>query len=245
MNFVSVATIAVIGAASVIGGSFLLSKFQLNLKKEELNRGYIVKGYATKNAMSDIGFCHLSLSVKGSNLGDCYQKLQLSRTDLLDLIKKADFMDSEVELMSIIPYAVYKKDVKGNPTNEVDFYNMTQSYKITSNRVKSIANLPNELSALYKQGIDITVSTPQFYITNIDKVKDEALAAATQNAYERAQTLAENSGGQVGALRRAAQGVFQVTEPLSTNISSYGEYNTDTIEKSVKAVVSVEYQLAE
>jgi len=42
----------------------------------------------------------------------------------------------------------------------------------------------------------------------------------------------------------ATQGVFQITAPNSTEVSDYGSYDTSTIEKTVKAVVSCEFSVS-
>jgi hypothetical protein len=52
------------------------------------------------------------------------------------------------------------------------------------------------------------------------------------------------SGGKVGGLSSASQGVFQITAVNSTDTSDYGVYDTSTIEKSVKCVVTVEFKIA-
>ncbi|MFN2352064.1 MAG: hypothetical protein ABR497_08980 [Kiritimatiellia bacterium] len=45
----------------------------------------------------------------------------------------------------------------------------------------------------------------------------------------------------MGALISARQGVFQITTRHSTDTSGYGTYDTTTIEKTAKAVVTLEY----
>jgi len=62
-------------------------------------------------------------------------------------------------------------------------------------------------------------------------------------AMERAKTLADNSQGQVGALTSASQGVFQITPVDSTQVTDYGTYDTTTITKNVKAVVTLEFRI--
>ena len=69
----------------------------------------------------------------------------------------------------------------------------------------------------------------------------ELLAEATSDGYKRAHLMADNSGGKVGKLVEANQGIFQITEPDSTAVSSYGIYDTSTIEKEIKAVVTLKY----
>ena len=59
----------------------------------------------------------------------------------------------------------------------------------------------------------------------------------------RALALAKGSKGRIGALISAQQGVFQITERHSTDTSGSGEYDTSSIDKSAKAVVTLEYAI--
>jgi len=62
-----------------------------------------------------------------------------------------------------------------------------------------------------------------------------------ENALERAKQIASSTGSNVGALKSASQGVFQITPVNSTAVSDYGNYDTSSINKTVKAVVTVRY----
>jgi hypothetical protein len=55
--------------------------------------------------------------------------------------------------------------------------------------------------------------------------------------------LAENSGSRVGRLRSASQGVFQITPRFSTEIEDYGMSDTTTVDKTAKAVVTMEFSI--
>jgi len=81
----------------------------------------------------------------------------------------------------------------------------------------------------------------EFYVSTLPVTKLELLVKATDDAYRRAVVLAENSRGRVGALISARQGVLQITARYSTDTSGYGVYDTATIEKTAKAVVTLEY----
>ena len=69
------------------------------------------------------------------------------------------------------------------------------------------------------------------------------IAAATANARERAGALVENSDGTLGEVRAASQGVFQITPAFSTAVSNSGYLDTTSIQKAIKAVVTVEYAI--
>jgi uncharacterized protein len=75
-------------------------------------------------------------------------------------------------------------------------------------------------------------------------VKVRLIGAATKDSLLRAEQFAANSGVTVGPLRSASQGVFQITAPNSTETADYGSYDTSTVEKLVKAVVTVEYAVS-
>jgi hypothetical protein len=83
---------------------------------------------------------------------------------------------------------------------------------------------------------------PQFYLGSLDSIKLDLLGKAAADARSRAQILA---GGEsrLGALVEARQGILQVTPPNSVEVDDYGMYSTETIEKTVKAVVTVTFAL--
>ena len=67
------------------------------------------------------------------------------------------------------------------------------------------------------------------------------IGKATQNAKERAASMAKNTGNKIGSLRSANTGVFQITPPDSTDVSDYGINDTSSIEKKITAVVNVTF----
>ncbi len=88
------------------------------------------------------------------------------------------------------------------------------------------------------------MSFPPDYVTvEIEDIKMKLLGKATANGYERAGILAKNSNGKVGMLNSASQGVFQITPLHSMDVSDSGQHDTSTVEKTVKAVVTLEFNI--
>lgn len=112
---------------------------------------------------------------------------------------------------------------------------------MSSTHVALVKAVATDITDLIKDGVDITSYAPDFYITDLKDTKLKLIAEATQDGHRRATALAEHSGGRVGSLISAQQGVFQITERNSTDVSGYGEYDTSTIEKTAKAIVTLEY----
>jgi hypothetical protein len=92
-----------------------------------------------------------------------------------------------------------------------------------------------------REGIRYESRAPEYFYTKLDDLKIQMLGEAAKDARNRAEQLVSASGAKVGPLRSAQQGVFQITPPHSTDTSDYGVLDTSTVEKSIKAVVTMEY----
>lgn len=82
---------------------------------------------------------------------------------------------------------------------------------------------------------------PQFTFYNLESLKLELLGKASANARERADMMTSKAGSHVGAIKNASQGVFQIVPVGSTETSDSGSYDTTTIDKVVKAVVTIDF----
>ena len=84
---------------------------------------------------------------------------------------------------------------------------------------------------------------PSYYYTQVDALKSQLLVEATKDARERAKTLAEGSGVNLGSLRAARQGVFSVRSADSSGISEKSTDDVSSISKKVSALVTVDYAM--
>ncbi len=231
---------AVILALGMILSSALLSKLFVSIKHEKEIR---VKGYAERNVVSDVGKFYCSYSTRKPTLVDAYKELQVHRNLVIKYLNEKGIKAEDIAIGEINTSKLFKKDLKGNDTNEIQYYEAKQGIQITSKNVTLVGDISRGITDLIKDGVDISASSPCFYVSDLHKLKVELIAEATQDGHERAVTMAKNSGGEVGPLRSARQGVFQITEPYSTRTSGYGVYDTSTIRKTVKAVVTLEYSI--
>ena len=67
------------------------------------------------------------------------------------------------------------------------------------------------------------------------------LNSIAKDARVRAEAIALQAGSEVGGLKRVNTGVFQITVPNSTKVSSWGSYDTSTIKKDITAVMGVTF----
>lgn len=237
---IQVAIGAVILALGLILSAALVSKLFVRIRHEQ---AITVKGYAEKELVADIGKFTCGCSVRGVSLQEAHAKLQVSRDRMLAYLQQKQFPAADMDAQTIQIAKVVKRDAQGKETNEIEYYDLSQWVTITSSNVAAIRDVSTAISELIKEGIDLSVSPPEFYVSTLQATKLELLARATDDAYRRAVVLAENSRGRVGALMAAQQGVLQITERHSTDTSGCGVYDTATIEKTAKAVVTLEYAI--
>lgn len=239
-NIIKFSMVAVILALGMILSSALLSRLFVRIRHEQ---AITVKGYAEKDVVSDIGKFACSCSARGSSLQEAYAKLQTGRNQALDYLKRKGFLAAEIAAKTIQTVKIHKRDIQGKETNEIEYYDVLQWIAIASTNVALIRDVSTSITELIKEGLDISAAPPEFYISDLKATKLQLLTRATEDGYRRAVALADNSQGKVGALISAQQGVFQITERNSTDTSGYGEYDTATIEKTAKAVVTLEYAI--
>ncbi|MBP6949164.1 MAG: SIMPL domain-containing protein, partial [Candidatus Pacebacteria bacterium] len=82
-----------------------------------------------------------------------------------------------------------------------------------------------------------------FFYTKLADLRVDLLSMASKNAKERADAIAKSTGDSIGGVKDASQGVFQVTQKNSTDVSDYGSYDTSTIEKKVTAIVRASFEV--
>ena len=69
------------------------------------------------------------------------------------------------------------------------------------------------------------------------------IGAATADAMARAKEIVGATKARLGKLSSARSGVFQITEPYSSEVSDYGYYNTNTRAKSISVTVTTDFRL--
>lgn len=228
-------------ALGLVCSSYLVSQKLVEVKLA--NQVITVKGYAERKIVSDLGVWRGMFSVASKDLVSGYAQVETDLQKVLHYLEANGVARDSVSVSAVQNEALYKLTDDGASTNEIDGYRLTQTVTLRSADIPKIDKLSKESTILIKDNIGFTSIQPEFYFTKIDDLKIEMLGEAAADAKERAKRLAESSGNQVGALRSAQQGVFQITAQDSANVSDYGEYNTSSIEKTIKAVVTMQYSI--
>ena len=226
-------------AFAVLGASDQLGRAMRAMKQENIIR---VKGVAELDVTSDRGSWWTSVSGRAPTLAEADAGREQAMAALRAFVLAKGFKESELSVGSVSISKVYRRDEKGNTTNELEAYVLSQDLGVRSSSLELLRDAANEVTgALVKQGFESSTSAPSFTVSTIEKTKLDLLEKATANAYGRAQTLARGSGSGVGSLVSAAQGVYQIVARGQPSSSDYGEFDTSSIEKTARVVVTLEY----
>jgi hypothetical protein len=230
-----------LGATLALG--FTISAHQISTALVRMRQQHTirVKGVAEQKVTSDVGTWQGNFTSQAPKIEDATAGLAAARDKVAAFLAVQHVLPSEITFSAISTHPIMARDAKGQPTNDIQFYALTQTVSVTSPDVQRIATLSVSVTNLLNQDVILDSGSPQYFFTGLEKLKLQLLAEATRNGYTRAQALASNSGSHVGALASAEQGVFQITAPFSTEDSDSGMYDTSTIEKSVKTVITLEY----
>lgn len=229
-------------AVATIASSVILSQGFLKILKfkEEV---ITVTGSAQKAIKSDYVVWQGSFSRRETLLADAYRKLGEDLFKVKAYLVSKGVLDKDIIISQITTETVYKKNEKGNNTNDIEGYLLTQSVEIRSNDADRITVISRESTELINQGVQFESWAPEYFYTQLDALKIEMLAKATENAKERAMNMVKATGNSIGFIRSAKMGVFQITPVNSTTVSDWGENDTSSLDKKVTAVVSASFAI--
>ncbi len=207
------------------------------------NQSITVKGYAEKQITSDLASWSLEFSAEGKEMVSCYNTIERDNATVTQFLAAKGISRSEMSISPIYTEKQFQLTPNGMATNIVDGYRLVRRITVTSSQVKLIGDVSTDITSLIKQGVAVVSQPPQYTYTKINDMKIEMLGEATKDARARADQLATNSGSKVGVLKAANQGVFQITPPNSVDVSDLGMSDMTSIDKVMKAVVTIEFTI--
>jgi hypothetical protein len=226
-------------AFGVLGASERLGSALRTMRQDNSIR---VKGVAEMDLTSDRATWNGKVRARAATLPEAYAALERSMDALRAFVIESGIPNDIITVASVDISRERKRDARGNQTNEVEAFILTQTLGFTSPSVQVVRTIANDATALIRQGVEVESGDPVFKVSTLEESKLELLAKATANAFERAQTLARGSGNSIGKLASASQGVFHILARGSTSSSEWGgEYDTSTIEKTARVVVTLDY----
>ncbi len=226
-------------AVGLVTSSWLVARTVERAKRSD--QAVSVKGYAERKITSDFASWSGTFRAHAPQLVAAYEQLRREREAVVEWLAKAGVKREVVRLSAVTTSTSLRRDAHGHETSQIEAYHLAQEVSIEGTDVGLVERVSHGATDLIQNGVEIESGKPRFLYTRLNELKLQLLGEATKDARARAEQLAANGGGKVGALRSAEQGVFQITSAHSTEVSGSGEYDTESRDKVVKAVVTVRY----
>lgn len=226
--------LSVVVAAALWGRAFVQARHG--------GAGLTVKGTAEASATSVLAVWTGTVAAQSADRTSAVRELEEQQQRVATWLESLNVPPAEWQWQPLHVRAIHRMDENGNDRAEIEAWRVQRSLRLQSARVKEVAALALRTESLLKEGVNWASESPQFYLGSLDSLKLELLGKAAADARARAEIL---SGGdeRLGPLVEARQGILQVTSPNSVEVDDYGMYSTETIDKTVKAVVTVTFAL--
>lgn len=241
-------TLAVISlTAGIVLSAFMLSRFMLKIQ-HSTEKCITVKGVAEKTVTSDIAAFTCNVSVKGNTRAEAYNAIDKAKRILLAQLNRLGFsaaMREDERLSCEERYHTVKTRVNGKEETRsyFDHYRMTYSVRIRTNNVSLVEKNHLRIYELAAYKMEISHTSPRYFISNPEQYKLELMDSASASAAARATVAARKGGSTLGPLMEARQGVIQITAPASNETSDYGIYDTGSIQKVIRLVVTMKFSI--
>lgn len=228
-------------ASAIVGAGLIIAAvaFGLLFKAARNQQTLRVTGAATESFVSDVAKWRLTLSrqVREGAQGEGYRLLRQDAERLRDQLRQLGVHDTAFTILPPSAQPMWGRE--GERTG----YNLMQPLFVISDRPEILEQLAIDPAAFAGDGAGIEMSQLEYFFSGIAELKHSLLGAATRDARRRAEEIATSTGDRVGGVVSARAGVFQITEPYSTEVSSMGMHNTSTRRKEITVTVHADFSL--
>ena len=235
-------TPALVFAMAVLGAGLTLASSVAVKGLRSASDTITVTGSSTERITSDFADWTVVVSGAGPSQQAAYQALLPAVQRTTAFLKQQGIQPAAIELGAVRSEQQQVRDPRTGELRSVT-WSSSQSVKVSSPEVRKVQAVAGAIAELIGQGVPLTIQEPAYTYTKLAEKRVDMLAKATRDARQRAVAIAREAGSGIGPISRADTGTFQITVPNSTDLGSYGSYDTSTIDKDITAVMGVTFRV--
>ena len=176
-----------------------------------------VYGLAEREVNANLVTWPIMFKEVGNDLPTVYQRVTAVNNQIVDFLVANGLSQDEI---SIGAPKVQDLQTDRYNTNPLPYnYAVTSVVTVSSSKVKQVHSLINRQGELFSKGIAIISdysTTITYDFTDLNSIKPEMIAEATQNAREAAKKFADDSDSRLGKIKTARQGQFSIEDRDAT-----------------------------
>lgn len=235
-GLVKVVASVIVGVA-IAGAGWFVGNGIANMRS--LDRYVTVKGLAEQDVQADRAVWPITFVATDDVLQTAQAKIEADTKTLIDFLASHGISKEMTELQNLQVTDQLAQSYRSGPIESR--YIVNQTIQVRTEDVKAVVAASQDIGKLLQGGIVLGGQGynpgPSYMFTGLNGVKPEMIAAATANAREAAAQFANDSGGQLGGIRRATQGLFQIlAADGAPNMNEASQIN-----KTVRVVTTMEY----
>lgn len=226
----------VIGSILLAGGIGLGLWFVGDGFKARSVTGVTSTGSAVLDATADTAVWSLTLTARDNTAANAAKRVAAALPKVQAYFTKAGVADNQFTVGSLNSWS-------GNDNGQM-FTEASLSFSVRSKDVQQIAGLNTRVMELLAVAPDVNINTnpPAYYISTLDELRPKVQQAAVKDAKQRAETMATALGVKLGKPIVIRSSSITVTPPDVIE-GDAGGYDLTTIDKRVRAVVSVTFEV--
>jgi hypothetical protein len=211
-------------------------------KGRAADRFVTVKGVSERDVTADVALWPLRFVSTHDDLKQAQATIKQSHQKALAFLERhgIDSGASEVQKLEV-------NDRLANPYRSGPMqsrYIITETLMVRTDDPGTVDKASQAVGELVDQGVVLSsaggpASGPTFLFTRLSELKPEMIAEATAEARRAAEQFAKDSGSEIGAIRRANQGVFVIL----ARDRAPGIMEGSQLHKTVRVVSTIEYYL--
>lgn len=178
------------------------------------DRAVAVRGLAEREVKANKVTWPIVCKEVGNELPAIYDRINATNEAIVAFLTTNGLSKEEI---SINAPEIVDLQAERYSSNDRPFrYNVTSVITVTSSQVDKVNELISRQAELLKQGIAITAGDYNYRTiyeyTDLNTIKPEMIAEATQNAREAADKFAADSHSDLGQIKSASQGQFSIED---------------------------------
>lgn len=234
----------IVSAAILLGLAFIIgigvasyTAYEIKTSQEVVE----VTGSAKVAVTADFARWSINLESRtgltGQQMG--YDRLEQATAKITKYLADKGFTEIETPSPTIMSNYTYPQYGEAIQTG----YTVMRSVTVRSSDVEALAALTGSIDPLIGDGYTVSTGNLELTYQKLPETRVNLLTNAIADAKARAEAIAKETGREVGALRSATGGVVQVLPLGSVEVSDYGMYDTQSMDKEVMVTVRATFSL--
>ena len=232
--------------STILAAGLLLAGLLIGVgfaKGRDADRYVTVKGVSEREARADLAIWPLGVVAADDDLGRAHASVQRSVREIKTFLVRNQIDTTDVTLQQFVVNDALTNQYAG--AQVTTRFVIRQTVVVRSTQPERVAAASQRVGELVSAGVVLSSGGeygpggPTYVFTKLNDLKPPMIAEATARAREGAEQFARDARSELGGIRRANQGIFEILP----RDQAPGIFEGNQILKTVRVVSTVEYLL--